>query len=79
MALRPLGAGLALAAITLATGCACWKHSCKPCCPPPCAAPPCCAPAAAAPCCPPGPVAAPPAPVQSFSVPAPGCTAGIGH
>ena len=70
---RILGAGLAVAVIGLSGGCSCYKHHCKPSCPPP-AVP-------AAPCCPPGgaPGAPPPAgavpavppapvPAQSFSV-----------
>jgi hypothetical protein len=76
MLLRRLGAGLAGAAVLLATGCSCFHKCCHPACPPPAcsSAPPCCAPAAPAPCCP-GAAPVAPAPVSSYSV-APGPVVG---
>lgn len=75
MFMRMFGAGLAVAAIGLASGCSCCKHHCRSGCPPVAAGAP------VAPCCPPAgvpgapvPAAAvpgvppPPAPSQSFSV-----------
>lgn len=73
MILRHLWAGLALAAVVLASGCSCChKSSCGP--PPVVAsAPPCCAPAPA-PCC-----GAGSAPVQAYSVPVAPAPGGYGH
>ncbi len=61
MFMRIFGAGLAVTAIGLASGCSCGKHHCRPACPPVAAGAP------ASPCCPPP--AVPGAPVPAAPIP----------
>ena len=80
MVWRPLGAGLAGAAVLLGSGCSCHKRVCPPPPPPPVTT--------GAPCCPPGgaPVApgvpavpAPPAPAPQYYSGPPAVINGFGH
>ena len=77
MFMRPFGAGLALTALVLASGCSCFhKHGCPA--PTVTGAPPCCPPGAPPPPAPAG-VAVPAAPVPQYYSGPPPVVNGLGH